>query len=128
MSTFTSEFSDFLQTCIHSASELSVLLQLARDERREWTALETAVAVRCDPHRAERALEALVERGLAARIGAAPSAHYRYEPRSPRLRLHVAWLDQIERQQPVSLIRAIYGLPIDNTGVPFASTQQESHD
>jgi hypothetical protein len=102
----------FIAHHVPSMVHLEVLLLLSRDERRAWSARDAAVAVRCGLERASAALQSLAARGLVRRAGGGEFPLFQYDPVSADLRTHVTQLDTLERQRPVTLIRAIHETPL----------------
>jgi hypothetical protein len=108
---FSDEFCQFLQTSIPRVEAAELLLALRREPQRWWTekeavaALGTPGALRADE--AARLLADLQAQGLVA-LDAEGRAQYRIESEAPAA--HVATLEKVYRERPVTLIRVIYGL------------------
>ena len=104
---FSDEFCRFLQTSVPAVEAAELLLALKRDETRWWAPrelIESGVAVREED--AARYLEGLQARGLVAL-----DAERRVQYRAPEaLAAHIATLEKVYRERPVTLIRVIYGL------------------
>lgn len=104
---FTDEFCQFLQESVPAVEAAELLLALKRNEARWWAPrelIECGVAVREED--AARYIEGLQARGLVA-LDAERRAQYR----APEgLAAHVATLEKVYRERPVTLIRVIYGL------------------
>lgn len=106
---FSDEFCEFLQACVPAVEAAELLLALKRDPGRWWTigeavrALGSGVSLREDE--AARHVEGLQARGLIAVD--AGRLQYRQPPASSG---HIATLEKVYRERPVTLIRVIYGL------------------
>jgi hypothetical protein len=64
--------------------------------------------VRCALERASAALDSLSAHGLIRHVDGATLPSFCYGPTSAALRAHVSQLDTLERQRPVTLIRAVH--------------------
>ena len=95
---------EFIARYVPSIDHLDALLLLARDESRAWTSQESADALQSSLASCEKAFDDLVRFGLAEFNRSA----YRYRPASDALRVAIARLQDLNREQPVSLIREIY--------------------
>jgi hypothetical protein len=104
---FSDEFCRFLQTTVPAVEAAELLLALKRDPGRWWTMPElVSSGVGVPEADAARHLEGLQGRGLVA-LDAERRAQYR-APEA--LAAHVATLEKVYRERPVTLIRVIYGL------------------
>ena len=108
---FSDEFCQFLQASVPAVEVAELLLFLRRDPARSWT-LDEAVAalgasVSLTQEEAARHVETLQSRGLVALD---PDRRAQYRPGSETLAAHVATLERVYRERPVTLIRVIYGL------------------
>jgi hypothetical protein len=107
---FTDEFCQFLQGSVPAVEAAELLLALRRDPGRWWTLTEVRGAlgsgVSLPEDEAARQAEGLQARGLAA-VDAERRLQYR-EPAGTSG--HIATLEKVYRERPVTLIRVIYGL------------------
>jgi len=94
---FTDEFCQFLQSAVPAVEAAELLLQVRGDPARTWTA----------PEPAARYVSGLQANGLVEVDG---QQRVRYKPATEALAAHVATLDRLYRERPVTLIRVIYGL------------------
>ena len=107
---FSDEFCRFLQTSIPSVDSAELLLLLARDPSRWWSAADIASALKPAPLTeadVTRTLETLLARGLVAQ-GA--DRRVQYHPANDELDGYVKTLGQAYSERPVTLIRVIYAL------------------
>ena len=104
---FSDEFCRFLQTTVPAVEAAELLLAVKRDPARWWTISELlGSGVALQEADAARHLEGLQARGLVAL-----DAERRAQFRAPEaLAAHVATLEKVYRERPVTLIRVIYGL------------------
>ena len=107
---FSDEFCQFLQAAVPAVEAAELLLILRRDPARTLSFAEAAAAlapgVVISEAEAARFLEAFQARGLVV-IDAERRVQYRgAEPAAA----HVATLEKVYRERPVTLIRVIYGL------------------
>ena len=104
---FTDEFCEFLQSSVPAVEAAELLLAVKRDPARWWTlreALDTGISIREED--AARHIEGLQGRGLVAL-----DAERRLQYRAPEgFAGHLATLEKVYRERPVTLIRVIYGL------------------
>ena len=104
---FSDEFCQFLQANMPAVEAAELVLALRRDPDRWWTlreVLDTGVSLRAED--GPRTVEGLQARGLIA-----VDAEGRLQYRAPEpLAGHVATLEKVYRERPVTLIRVIYGL------------------
>jgi hypothetical protein len=94
---FTDEFCQFLQSAVPAVEAAELLLQVRGDPARAWIA----------PEAAARYVSGLQASGL---VEVDHEQRVRYKPASEVLAAHVATLDRLYRERPVTLIRVIYGL------------------
>ena len=108
---FSDEFCQFLQTAVPAVEAAELLLVLRRDSARAWTVAEAVEAlgpgVSLPQDAAAKHFDEFQARGLVA-IDAEKRVQYR--PASDTLAAHVATLEKVYRERPVTLIRVIYGL------------------
>lgn len=107
---FSDEFCRFLQTTVPSVDAAELLLLLARDPARWWSAAEIVAALKPAPLTeadVARTVEGYVARGLVAQ-GA--DRRVQYHPGNDELAGYVATLAQAYSERPVTLIRVIYAL------------------
>lgn len=95
---------EFIGRYLPSIDHLDALLLLSRDEARTWTSEEAAAALHYPPLSCEKVLTDLVRFGLAEITG----NEFRYGPATDTLRSAVSQLEDLNRKQPVSLVREIY--------------------
>jgi len=94
---FTDEFCQFLQSAVPAVEAAEFLLQVKEDPARPWT----------PPQGVERYVSGLQASGL---VEVDSDQRVRYKPASDALAAHVATLEKLWRERPVTLIRVIYGL------------------
>lgn len=108
---FSDEFCQFLQASVPAVEAAELLLLLRREPSRAWTLAEAVAAlgtsVSLTEDEAARHVEALQASGL---VTLDPERRTQYRPASERLAAHVATLEKVYRERPVTLIRVIYGL------------------
>ena len=107
---FSDEFCRFLQTTLPSVDAAELLLMLARDPARWWSAPDIVAALRPAPLSeadVTRVLETLQARGLLAQ---GPDRRVQYRPGNDELAGYVRTLAQAYSERPVTLIRVIYAL------------------
>src|SRR5690348_13313372 len=111
---FSDEFCRFLQTTVPSVDAAELLLLLARQRSREWSASEIVAALKPAPVTeadVTRTLEGLAARGLVVQGGAhSGERRVQYRPADEQLDGHVRTLGQAYSERPVTLIRVIYAL------------------
>ena len=93
--------------------QLEVLLLLAGQPGRAWSAPDLAQQLRIDAAWVEGELRGMAGRGLAAVSEGPPPAQFRYEPRSPEQAAAVAELAQAYADRRVTVIGLIYSKPVD---------------
>ena len=108
---FTDEFCNFLQGAIPTVDAAELVLALRREAARWWSVAEAAAVLGANGSLSEeevgRSLQDLHAQGLVA-LDAERRAQFR--PASEVLAAHVATLEKVYRERPVTLIRVIYGL------------------
>jgi hypothetical protein len=106
---FTDEFCRFLQEAVTNVDAAELLLVLAREPGRDFSAAEAAAALgaRYAEPEALRHLEAFRARGL---VVVQADGRLRYQPANEQLAAHTRTLEKVYRERPVTLIRVIYGL------------------
>jgi hypothetical protein len=107
---FSDEFCQFLQSTVPAVEAAELLLLLRRESARAWTLAEAVAAlapsVSLPIEAAARHVAEFQARGL---IGTDAEGRVQYRA-SSALAAHVATLDRLYRERPVTLIRVIYGL------------------
>jgi hypothetical protein len=117
---FSDEFFRFLRAAVPSVDAAELLLLLARERERWWTAEEASAELR--PVAAigdadlARYLALFQANGL---IAVGPDKRVQYRPAHAALEAQVTTLAQGYRERPVTLIRVIYALR-DSTIQSFA--------
>ena len=105
---FPQELQSFIQDTIPSVDAAELLVLLARDPQREYSASGAVDAMRptavTEPA-ARRYLLHFLARGLVA---APKEDSYRYDPASPELDTMVRALTRVYNERPVTLVRMIY--------------------
>lgn len=101
---------DLLAGHLASMEHVEVLLFLAGDEARSWTAGEIAAVTHTPAASVTARLEELVASGLVSPSLSARDS-YRYLPRTAAMRNAVRSLEEMYRTKPVTLIKAIYDRP-----------------
>lgn len=107
---FSDEFCRFLQTSVPSVDAAELLLLLARDPSRWWSAAEIVPALKPAPLTeadVSRTVEGYLARGVIAQRA---DKRVRYHPGSEELAGYVRTLGQAYSERPVTLIRVIYAL------------------
>jgi hypothetical protein len=107
--TFSDEFCRFIRTTIPSVAAAELLLRLSREPGKHWNPAALVSALRP----ATIVSEADVERSLqqfqaAGLVEASPGRGIQYRPASESLSAHVHTLEQLYKERPVTLFRAIY--------------------
>jgi hypothetical protein len=97
---------------IPTAEMLEIVLLLAGEPERGWTADEVSQRVFTVPAAAIASLEGLVARGLARTDGAG-NPSYRYAPATDELRRQVAALAGAYRASRVAVIQLVFARPAD---------------
>jgi hypothetical protein len=107
---FSDDFCRFLQTTLPSVDAAELLLLLARDPSRWWSAGDVVAALKPAPVTeadVARTLESFLARELIAQ---AADKRVQYHPANDELAGHVRTLGQAYSERPVTLIRVIYAL------------------
>src|SRR3954469_5477300 len=94
---FSDDFCRFLRTAIPAVDAAELVLLAHGDPARAWTA----------PEAAARYVTGLQASGL---LEVDSEQRVRYRPASEALAAHVATLERVYRERPVTLIRVIYAL------------------
>jgi len=102
---------DLLAHHLSTMEHVEVLLALAGDEERAWSAGDIAALTHTTPASVTARLEELVAGRFASSAPSAAGATYRYAPGTPEMRRAVASLEEMYRTKPVTLIKAIYERP-----------------
>ncbi|HEU4563828.1 MAG TPA: hypothetical protein VFS05_04225 [Gemmatimonadaceae bacterium] len=105
------EVRELIALHLATMEHVEILLLLARDAARAWTAPAAAAELRGSIASTTAKLEALAAAGLAARDKQAEGTLYRYVPSTAALRSAVSSLADVYRLRPVTLVRAIYDRP-----------------
>ena len=107
---FSDEFCQFLQSAVPAVEAAERLLLLRRESARAWSvaAIGAALAPGVSLREEEAAgyVEAFQARGI---LELDAERRVRYQPAAPAAG-HVATLERVYRERPVTLIRVIYGL------------------
>lgn len=107
---FSDEFCQFLQSAVPAVEAAELLLLLRRESTRAWSAAEIVAAlapgVTLREEEAAHYVEAFRARGILE-LDAERRARYRSAADADP---HVARLEKVYRERPVTLIRVIYGL------------------
>jgi hypothetical protein len=110
-SAFSDEFCRFIQTALPSVDAAELLLQLAGEPARWWSAGELAARLRPASTIGDadvlRYLEQFQARGL---IAVGPDKRVQLRPADATLEDHVRTLARAYQERPVTLIRVIYAL------------------
>jgi hypothetical protein len=117
---FSDEFCRFLRAAVPSVDAAELLLLLARERERWWSAQETLAELRPVAALSEADLARylpLFQAGGLVAIG--PDRRVQYRPAHSALEAQVTTLAQAYRERPVTLIRVIYALR-DSTIQSFA--------
>lgn len=92
---------------IESIEQLEILLRLATDPKRSWTADEMARELRTNPRSAQRWLTRLTKQNLLIETGAA----FVFSPADPARAIQVASVSQAYGTHRVSVIELIFNRP-----------------
>lgn len=108
---FSDEFCQFLRVAVPTVDAAELLLLLARDRERWWSAAEAAAALAPGVSLTEtEVLQYFVVFQSNALIAVAPDKRVQYRPAHGTLEAHGRLLAQAYRERPVTLIRVIYAL------------------
>ena len=104
---------DLLARHLATMEHVEVLLALAGDDTRTWSAGEVAGVTHTPVASVTARLDELVAGGF---VTTAPSAGggahgYRYSPKTAEMQSAVSSLEEMYRTKPVTLIKAIYERP-----------------
>lgn len=102
----------FITERIDSVMQLEVLLLLAGQPGKVWTAPDLAQQLRIDPAWVESQLRAMAAGGLVTVAEGAP-AQFRYEPRTPDLAATVQDVAQAYADRRVTVIGLIFAKPTE---------------
>ncbi len=106
----------FITDHVESVMQLEVLLLLAGQPGKVWTASELAQQLRIDMAWVDVQLRAMVSVGLATledNSAAGNGAQFRYAPRTPELSATVDELAQAYADRRVTVIGMIFSKPVD---------------
>jgi hypothetical protein len=101
----------FLLERIESVEQLEILLLLATDSGRCWSADTIARELRSSPRSADKWLDTLAKQGLLKLCNATPP-EYAYSPESEDLRQRVAGVAAAYLIRRVTVIEAIFNKPV----------------
>jgi DNA-binding HxlR family transcriptional regulator len=101
----------FIADHIDSVMQLEVLLLLAAERQRAWTANDLAELLRIDPTWVDAQLRAMAAAGLVAQQ--ADPAAFRFDPRTPELAQAVDELAKTYADRRVTVIGLIFAKPMD---------------
>lgn len=102
----TAGLEELIRDHVVTVDHLRALVLLHAGADHEWDAAEVAVRLYVTPEVAAGVLDGLAASGLLAR--GEDRATYRYGPLTERLANAVGQLVELDRTQPVTLIRMIY--------------------
>ena len=103
----------FITDHVESVMQLEVLLLLAGQPGRAWSAADLAQQLRIDPAWVDGQLRAMTAKGLVVVVDAAPTPQFRYEPRTPDLARTVDELARAYADRRVTVIGLIFSNPVD---------------
>ena len=112
----TSRVKQFISDHVESVMQLEVLLLLAGQPGKVWTAAELAQQLRIDVAWVDAQLRAIVAGGLASVEDAGPGGGgpvFRYAPRTAELRATVDELAHAYADRRVTVIGLIFSKPVD---------------
>lgn len=104
------ELMEFVRTSIRSVWTLELLLMIWRTSPAPWTAARLVQELRASELIVSDALASLQAAGL---VLAEEGATFRYAPAAPHLDRLVAQLEQLYRERPMAVTKAIFGSPND---------------
>jgi hypothetical protein len=105
------EVTALLRRALPSMVHIEVLLLLARDPARSWSAAAAATEVHSTPELAAAALADLHAARLVVPEGEGQPPSYRIDQRDELATSAVASLREMYERRPVTLIRAVYERP-----------------
>ena len=110
------EVEQFIYDNINSVEQLEVLLLLAAEPQREWSAARVSQELRIQPESAANRLADLHSRGI---LDSKPEAEpqYSYKPRTKALQDAVSGLVRTYKERRVAVISLIFSKPTDNVRV-----------
>ena len=108
----TPRVKQFITEHIDSVMQLEVLLLLAEQPAKAWTAAELAQLLRIDAAWVEGQLRSMGGRGVVGVTEASPP-QFRYEPRSAELGDTVSELARAYADRRVTVIGLIFSKPVD---------------
>jgi hypothetical protein len=106
------EVKAFVAEYVDAAEQLDILLLLARNRDRAFTAAEVSQAVFTVPASATMRLEGLVTHGILTSSGGA-DPRYQYAPTDPALARRIDQLDLAYQADRVGVIKLIFERPPD---------------
>jgi hypothetical protein len=104
------ELLDFIRSSIRSVWALELLLLMRQQSQRAWSATELVRESRSSDFVVSDSLSTLQAAGLVAAEG---EGVHRYAPASPQLDRLVQQLEQVYRERPVAVTKAIFSSPND---------------
>jgi hypothetical protein len=102
------ELLDFIRSSIRSVWTLELLLLMRQQSRRAWPAAELVRETRSSDFVVSESLSTLQAAGL---VTAESEGVYRYAPASPQFDRLVQQLEQVYRERPVAVTKAIFSSP-----------------
>jgi DNA-binding transcriptional ArsR family regulator len=101
---------EFIRGSIRSVWNVELILLMWRQSRRTWAPDELVRELRASEFVVSEGLGALQAAGL---VTAEADGRYRYAPASPEFDRLVQQLDQVYRERPTAVTRAIFSSPTD---------------
>lgn len=111
MSEVPADLRNFIQEHVGSILQLELLLLLAADPAKSWSAEEAAKALYVNPDAAYGFLEGMRVRGLFERLES--DDRYRFAPQNPESARLTAELAEFYRERRLTVIDLIYASPKD---------------
>ena len=105
------ELRTFIAEHIGSIAQLELLILLASDTKKLWTAEEAAKALYTAADMTYGLLEAMRVRGLLEADGG--SERYRFAPKNPAWETLVRNLDRLYKERRLTVINLIYAGPVE---------------
>jgi DNA-binding MarR family transcriptional regulator len=102
----------FITDHVESVMQLEVLLLLAAQPGKVWTATELAQQLRIDEAWVDAQIRGMGARGLVG-VAEGPPPQFRYDPRAAELGQAVAELAQAYADRRVTVIGLIFSKPVD---------------